>query len=284
MIAGLLWLLAGAALLIAAALAVLLALLAMPVHVRAAVDSLHIDEETPFDWRDVSFGAQISGLLGAVRVRFEQSGRNLRSEWRIFGIAAAGRRHEATRRETPGDGAGSGEDTRRGLLAADEREERTRRRSRRKDEPGRREVRRGSKGAESRRTEPRRPRMSAGALRRLLPEAQWLLGEVWRRFKPDVSGRLTYGFPDPFLTGIVHGLTFALPRTPGLGLEPDYAQGTLDGHIEFNLRIYPLEAVVLAVRTCFRPGVKPLWVPELRNRVRGLLRVIPKRTKEAHRI
>src|SRR5690606_11788461 len=104
-------------------------------------------------------------------------------------------------------------------------------------------------------------------VRRLLPEARWFLNKAWRRLNVRVRGSLVYGFPDPFATGLAHALFIALPQGSSVWLQPDFSQGRLDGWAEFRLRIYPILFLVLFAQAAFRPAVRKLWWPGLRNKI-----------------
>lgn len=197
-------------------------------------------------WDEAAFEAQAIGLYGALRFRFERRDGDTRSETRLFGIARTIGRHGE--RVRPGGAR---------------RRARSKHRSR---SPGE---------ATSKRR--KAPSINLSVLRRMWPDVQWLVTMARRRLQLKLRGDLVYGFPDPFATGMVHGLTAALQPFPELGLRPDYAQGVLHGWVELSLRLYPLQAVLLFVQTSLRPGVRSLWWPRVRNR----LRIIPRRTKEA---
>lgn len=238
LIMGLLWLLAGLA-------AAMVILCLPPVYLRARVDGLHWDEETSLDGEQVGLEAGASALCGALQLLYRREGGRVRSEGRLLGITIPMNRFH-------------------GSLRSDD--------SRRAERPP----------EESRRPRKKEARKAAGmpvswvALRRLLPDIQWLLSQARRRWRLGLRGELVYGCSDPFATAIVHRLLTAFPSQPGLALQPDYSGGTLKGWMEGSLRAYPWQILLLLVQAAFRPGVRALWWPRLRR----ALTTGPRRARE----
>lgn len=232
-------------------------LLLPPIYVKARIDSLRIDEETPFNWDEFSFRAQVGGLLGAAQLGVEHQAGTTTTQLRLLGFT------KPLRSASPDKGA---------KQEGEHRSARGRRFRRSQSEAT---DRRGSPGKQKRKSGKKRP-VSLSQLRQLLPEAAWLIKKAFQQFKLAARGRLTYGFSDPFATAIAHRITTSLPPMPELRLQPDYAQGVLEGWVELDLRIYPWQAVLLGIQLLFRPGVRSLWW----SRVKNALRIKPKPIKE----
>lgn len=244
------------------ALFLLLILMIPPLHVKGRVDSLDIDEKNPFDWKELSFRAHVIGLFGALRLSIQQSAGagTTTSQLYLFGFAKtleSSSDGKAKRRRQEGD------EQRRSISPGANDAD---------DEPSGRRRQRVKTKAKTR----KKRSLTLSQLRQLWPEATWLIKQTIRKLRLDVQGRLTYGFSDPFVTGVVHGAVVVLPRLPKLQLQPDFIQGVLRGWAGFSLRLYPWQALWLLLQLAFRPGVRSLWWP----RIKGALRIIPKPTKE----
>jgi len=229
------------------------------------VDSLHIDEELPVNWEEIALRAEFSGLLGAVQIRLERLGSKMRTQVRIVGISIERSGSDTGREPMASDNTRSNK-----VMTSSKSQKQSRWRTTREDPKSQADSKQ-----ETRTKRRRRSRIKLSDARRLLPEATWLLNKAWRRLKLRVRGSLVYGFPDPFATGLTHGLMATLPPLSQLYLQPDYSQGRLDGWVELSLRIYPIQVLFLAVQACFRPGIRPLWWPRVRSWI------LPRRTKEA---
>lgn len=102
----------------------------------------------------------------------------------------------------------------------------------------------------------------------LLSEASWFVPRLWRALGVQIKGDLTYGFPDPFLTGISQAVLAHMPLSPKLRLTPDYWQGRLTGSVETKATIVPIKSVAVVIRTAFRPAIRQIWWPQLRSAMR----------------
>lgn len=269
----LLWIVLVAAVLLGVVALVVAILLIPPVSVRGRLDSVHVDEENPLDWSTLSYRLQLSGLLGAARVEIEHDGTSTRGFGAGLEAGSTGSRSRIRifgwTKSVAGKSPGEDRKTASKPRSVD----------RRQPQDHRGPVTPGKKPS-STRSSTKRPAPSGRSLslsqwRRLLPEGVWLIRQAWHKLRLDVQGDLTYGFTDPFVTGIVYGTLVALPRMPRLRLQPDFTRGVLKGWAEFSLRAYPWQIVLLIVRLAFRPGVRSLWWP----RLKGAL-PIPRSTKE----
>ena len=98
-----------------------------------------------------------------------------------------------------------------------------------------------------------------------------------RKLRLDVQGRLTYGFSDPFVTGVVHGAVVVLPRLPQLSTcSRTLHKASLRGWAGFSLRLYPSAGIMVIASTGVSAGREILLVAS----DKGALRIIPKPTKE----
>lgn len=251
-----------------AGLAMLLgcALLLSPIRFDARADSLRYREDEGFDREALAVKAEMSGLFGAVRMAVDWGKDGTEARLRVFGfspplpvqmIRAAAERGRA-RKKADQDGTGDTSQSRANQSRAKS--------SGSWHWPGR------SKAAGQ---AERRPQLDLGTLRRLLPELRWLAAESKRSLRLAVEGSLVYGFPDPFATGLVHGVIAAAPF-PKLHLTPDFAQGRLEGWVQLRFRASPWQFSLLFARFCFRPAVRSL----LWSLLRGAQRVTPKKTRE----
>lgn len=265
-----------------------------PVHLHGSVGSLRIDEETPFDWKAVALRARARLLLGALKIAVEAQGGVTQGTWSVLGISRPfrpnGRPHSGRppKPERPlAHGEQDGHDSERtpvrgrrhGAGGARDMSSYRERKGKPTGPAGDPKRRRGGEGGKVRAGRSRGIPLDAEALRRLWPEARWLLGEAKRRLSLSAKGSLVYGFPDPFATGMTHGWLASARLFPGLRLEPDYGQGRLEGWIEVGLKAYPWQFLLVFARLLFRPAVRAMWWPRLKNR----FRFTPHQTKEVAR-
>jgi hypothetical protein len=71
-----------------------------------------------------------------------------------------------------------------------------------------------------------------------------------------VSGRLTYGFSDPALTGWLEGVRWALDLPSPLELEPEFRGACLTGAVEARGRTYGYKLALAALRALQNPVIR----------------------------
>jgi len=116
-----------------------------------------------------------------------------------------------------------------------------------------------------------RPSFQWQQVRRLIPEIQRVFSKLWRALHPKARGHLVYGFPDPALTGMCHGIIAARITSDRLKLQPDYMEGRLSGWAEVRMFLVPLQLIIIVVGTLLRPALRALWWPRVKAAI-GLSR------------
>jgi lactoylglutathione lyase len=76
-----------------------------------------------------------------------------------------------------------------------------------------------------------------------------------------VSGRLTYGFSDPALTGWLEGVRWALDLAVPVALEPEFRGACLTGAAEARGRTYGYKLALAALRALQNPIIRKRLVP-----------------------
>lgn len=100
----------------------------------------------------------------------------------------------------------------------------------------------------------------------LLPELRGLMARLWRSLGFEGRGELTYGFEDPYLTGLCEGLRAMVPMPRELHLTPDFGEARLEGWAQAQMTVYPIWTVGLLVGTLFRRRVRRIWWSRLKTR------------------
>lgn len=122
----------------------------------------------------------------------------------------------------------------------------------------------------SRRT--RRSRSSPADLiriaRAVVQETPGLVPRLWRSLTLRIRGDLTYGFEDPFITGMSQAVLANVSVPADLRLTPDYSRGCLLGWGEATATVYPIKIIGIVLGTALRPAVRRLWWPRLWSALR----------------
>ena len=232
--------------LIGGMLALVLAILFVPFRIAARVDGLDLAELPPEDAGEPN---DVDAVATAWHVRADWL-------WGVVRFQATGGLDNGAERELRVLGFRRSLSTSKGIREArDGDHQRPRVRTMGRRTARRRGPRSGSALA---------PRLGLA----LLSEASWFVPRLWRALGVQINGALTYGFPDPFLTGISQAIMAHMPLSPQLRLTPDYMQGRLTGSVEAKATIVPLKSVAVVIRTAFRPAIRQIWWPQLRSAMR----------------
>lgn len=218
---------------------ILCVLLAMctPIYVSGRIDDLHLSELDGSDLNAATWRTEASWLLGLLHVRAVGTlARAPSVHVRLFGV-------------TKPISTGSTRRRRAGV----------------KRRKGNAERTGPKKKTKARRN---RDRITLARVRELLPEMRLLMSRMWRVMRLRGHGRITFGFPDPFVTGMAHAVLAGVPNRSKLVFIPDYSEGKLVGWAEVSMKLYPIESLLVLLRTAFRPAVRRLWWPELRSALR----------------
>ena len=107
------------------------------------------------------------------------------------------------------------------------------------------------------------------------PELGWALfmegwkaaNRLWRDLAWRLPGDLTYGLPDPALTGMCEALLWSLGRPPGLVLRPNFVQPCLTGWVETQGRIYGVQMASAIWTACTHPVIRDRIKKRIRLRL-----------------
>lgn len=243
--------LTGLAWLVGGVLVLLAVVLCIPFRVAARVDGLDVTELPPEDAGEPGDGDTAEADTDAPSW-------NVRADW-LWGVVQF--------RSRGGPGQGDVKELRvlgfrRGLSASGGRNAGPRGAHR-----GHRKPTAGTHKAKRRGSRPN-PVLVARLARALLSEARWFVPRLWRALGVRVKGDLTYGFPDPFLTGMSQAVLANVPGSPDFRLTPDYGEGRLTGWIQVEAAVFPVRSALVLVRTAFRPAIRRIWWPQLRSAMR----------------
>ena len=110
------------------------------------------------------------------------------------------------------------------------------------------------------------PKTSWADVKGLLPEIRWCIAQLWRVPRFEAQGDIVYGFADPAMTGWCEALKAIRPLPPQLKLTPDFTEARLEGWLHVRMSIYPVQAVVVMIRTLLRRGVRRIWWSRMKSR------------------
>lgn len=203
----------------------------IPLQASGKVQGLNMSEMSEANFDDVSWQGKVSWLLGLVQ--FEVYGAGPQAplvRLHLFGIKK--RLSQATGRSD----------------------------SQRSTKPRSRKVRKEKKT--------RQQGVHWRDFRQLIPEARRLLSKLWRTLRMQGRGHITYGFDDPFTTGMSQAILSAVRLPPQLIIVPDFTEAKLKGWAEVSVTIYPIEGMLVVISSLFRPALRQFWWPRLRTAIR----------------
>ena len=228
----LLWFIGGIA-------AVILFALCTPIRVVGSASGLNVSETTGANLEETTWHFRIVWLLGLARVTGAKDvGTAPTMRLRVIGIPI---RLDRTGRRRKSFGVGKGQPAR--------------------ERKGRGAVERHRK-AKARSG----PKTSWAGVKGLLPEIRWCIAQLWRVPRFAAQGDIVYGFADPAMTGWCEALKAIRPLPPQLKLTPDFTEARLEGWLHVRLSIYPVQAVVVMIRTLLRRGVRRIWWSRMKSR------------------
>lgn len=247
-------------------LAVLLVVSCIPIRVTARVDDIDVHQLMPETadtvmaaWepaadepaRQTFWTAEASWMLGLVRFKSRGGpGQVGTAELNVLSL----------RRDLQADRGDRGEEPQK---ARDE----GRRKASRMGQRGRQHQDRKKRDNRSRRSRPDLAEFMQMA-RAIIQETPGLVLRLWRSLALRIRGDLTYGFEDPFLTGMSQAVLANVSLPADLRLTPEYSDGCLKGWVEATATLYPIKTIGIVLGTALRPALRQLWWPRLRSAMR----------------
>jgi len=98
----------------------------------------------------------------------------------------------------------------------------------------------------------------------LIHEGRLLIRRLWRMLGIRITGDLTFGFPDPSVTGMTLGLFQSGVKPSGVRLAPEFFDPCVRGKVQVTARFIGLVALGAAIAFALSAPVRRLWIPKIR--------------------
>lgn len=109
-------------------------------------------------------------------------------------------------------------------------------------------------------------------LRELIRESVYLVRRLWRDLGLDVTGDLTYGFPDPALTGIGEAALGIVGRPAGMRVQPDFLRSRLEGWAQVEGSLFGVQVLIQLLRVLKNPVLRRYVMRRLFGKLRFRIR------------